>query len=123
MSEGSEIMKKKQKRSANYLDLIPIFHEAYSWNQNEEGMVTIYIENKGLMNRLAQRLFHKPMISQVHLDEMGSFILPLIDGKKSVGDIALLVKEHFGDQAEPLYNRLVTYMHTLESYGFVEMHA
>ncbi len=116
-------MKKKQKKAANYLDLIPVFHEAYRWDQNEEGMVTIYIENKGLMNRLAQRLLHKPEISQVHLDEMGSFIIPLIDGEKSVNDIALLVKEHFGDKAEPLYNRLVTYMHTLESCRFVEMHS
>lgn len=114
-------MAKQRKKTDNYLDLIPVFHETHTWDQNEEGIVTIYIENKGMMNRFAQKFFHKPKVSQVHLDEMGSFILPLIDGQHSVNDIALLIKEHFGEKAEPLYNRLITYMHTLESYGFVKM--
>lgn len=114
-------MTKKEKKAANYLDLIPVFAQAHHWEKGEDGMVTIYIENKGLMNLIAQKLFKKPRVSQVHLDEMGSFILPLIDGTRTVNDIAMCVKEHFGEKAEPLYNRLVTYMHTLESYGFVKM--
>lgn len=114
-------MSKKIKKDANYLDLVPVFNEKLKWEQDEKGIVTIFIENTGLMNRFAQKVFKKPKVSQVHLDEMGSFILPLVDGQKNVNDIALLVKEHFGEKAEPLYNRLVTYMHTLESYGFVEM--
>jgi hypothetical protein len=54
---------------------------------------------------------------------MGNFIWPLIDGKRTVGDIALLVKAEFGDKAEPLYNRLVVYMRNLEMYHFVVMRA
>ena len=50
---------------------------------------------------------------------MGSFIWPLIDGKRTIYDIALLVKEKYGDKAEPLYNRLVQYMRNLEDYGFI----
>jgi hypothetical protein len=57
----------------------------------------------------------------VHLEEMGSFIIPLLDGKRTVYDLALLIKEHFGEKAEPVYNRLVTYMHTLEAYSFIYM--
>ena len=50
---------------------------------------------------------------------MGSFIWSLIDGKRTIYDIALLVKEKYGDKAEPLYNRLVQYMRNLEDYGFI----
>ena len=52
-------------------------------------------------------------------DEMGNFIWPLMDGKNTVYDIAEQVKAHFGEKAEPLYNRLVQYMRNLESYGFI----
>lgn len=112
---------KKTKKDMNYLDLVPTFAKNHTLGKNEEGMVTIFVENTGIMNRLAQKLLKKPKVSQVHPDEMGSFILPLIDGERNVNDIALLVKEHFGEKAEPLYDRLVTYMHTLESYGFIVM--
>ncbi|MCR5543048.1 MAG: PqqD family protein, partial [Eubacterium sp.] len=38
---------------------------------------------------------------------MGSFIWPLIDGKTSIYNIGEAVKEHFGEEEEPLYPRLV----------------
>lgn len=109
------------KVSANYLDFVPTHNPAIKFESDAQGKITILQENKGVFNFLAQKLFKKPRISQIHLDEMGNFIWPLIDGKKSVMDISVLVKEHFGDKAEPLYNRLVTYMQMLENYGFVVM--
>lgn len=63
------------------------------------------MENKGAFNKVAQTLFNKPKVSQIHLDEMGNFIWPLMDGKRTVYDISQLVKEEFGEKAEPLYNR------------------
>ncbi len=113
--------KKQYKDGQNYLDLIPVQNPTLTWDQNEEGIVTIYIENKGFFHKIAQLLFKKPKISQVHLEEMGSFIYPLCDGTHSVNDIALKVKEKYGEKAEPLYDRLVTYMHNLETYDFIKM--
>lgn len=114
-------MKKNAKKSENYLDYIPVYNEKNRWERGEDGIITIFVENKGLFHFLAQKLLKKPRFSQIHLDEMGSFILPLIDGQRSVYDIAQLVKEHFGQQAEPLYNRLVTYIAMLENCGFVTL--
>ena len=109
------------KKSDNYLNYIPCYNDEYSFDIDDEDKVTILIENKGVFNRLAQKYLKKPKITQIHLDEMGSFIWPLIDGTRSVYDISLLVKEEFGESAEPLYNRIVTYMRTLESYNFVTL--
>ena len=100
----------------NYLDYIPVHSEKYSYSISDGGNVTIYMENKG-----AQTLFNKPKVSQIHLDEMGNFIWPLMDGKRTVYDISQLVKEEFGEKAEPLYNRLVQYVRNLESYGFIKL--
>lgn len=114
-------MSKKRTVSGNYLDYIPVPEDACRHEISEEGRVTIFVENKGVFHWIAQRLFHRPRISQIHLDEMGNFIWPLMDGTRSIQDIALLVKEKFGEKAEPLYNRLVQYMRNLESYGFIRM--
>ena len=54
------------------------------------------------------------------MSRLGSFIFPLIDGKKSVYDIGQKVKAQFGEEAEPLYPRLTKYMKMLHDYGFVE---
>lgn len=105
----------------NYLDKVPAFSEKLSWRQEDDGLVTILMENTGIFNRIFQVFFKKPKISYIHLDEMGSFILPLVDGKRSVYDISILVKEHFGEKAEPLYERLVKFMQVLEENGFVVM--
>lgn len=50
---------------------------------------------------------------------MGTFVWPLIDGEKTVTEIAALVKEEFGEKAEPLYPRIVKYFQIMESYNFV----
>lgn len=114
---------KRNKSSAkeNYLDRIPAFSEKYSWRQEDDGMVTILMENTGIFNRIFQKLLKKPKVSYIHLDEMGSFILPLVDGKRNIYDISVLVKERFGEQAEPLYERLVKFMQVMEANEFVVM--
>lgn len=120
VEERRQAMKKQNNTvSSNYLDYIPKHNESLKWEKDEDGRVTLFVENKGFFNKFAQLIAKKPKISQIHLDEMGDFIWPIIDGKKSIYDISLLVKEEFGDKAEPLYNRLVQYMRNLESYDFI----
>lgn len=107
-----------KKNETNYLDLIPVHSDKISYETNGE-QVTILIENKGVFNRILQKIAKKPHITRVDLQGQGSFVWLCIDGEKTVYDIAARVKEKFGEEAEPLYNRLVTYMHTLENCGFV----
>ena len=111
---------KKKGESGNFLDKIPSRKEGINWNTDENGIITLEIENKGWANKLAQKLFKRPKVSYVHLDEMGSFIWPLIDGEKNIIELGKLVQEHFGENANPLYERLARYFQILESYRFVE---
>lgn len=113
-------MKRQGNKSANYLDLIPLHCASLRCTVDEMGNVTLFQENKGVFHFLAQKILKKPKVSQIHLDEMGNFVWPLIDGTRTVYEIAQLVKEEFGEKAEPLYERLVQYIQTLENYGFIE---
>ena len=112
-------MKKKNIISKNYLDNIPLRHPEINWNRDDDGLVTLEIETTGWANRVAQKLFGRPKISYVHLDEHGSFVWPLIDGIRDITEIGVAVKEHFGDKAEPLYERLAKFFKILESYRFI----
>lgn len=106
------------KKEENYLEKIPV-RGGFEWTTDDEGIVTLQIENKGIFNKIAQKLFKKPKISYVHLDKMGSFIWPQIDGEKSILDISETVDREFGEDAKPLYERLAKFFQILASYGFV----
>jgi hypothetical protein len=110
---------KKNTISENYLERIPVRNSELKWIENEDGQVELIVKNTGFFNRLAQKIFGRPEITYVHLDDIGSFVWPQIDGKRSIIDLGKMVKEQFGDSAEPLYERLAKYFQILESYHFV----
>ena len=112
---------KKQKIASNFLDKIPTRNPDIGYTVDEKGVITLEIENKGLFNLIAQKVFKKPKISYIHLDEMGSFVWPIINGEKNITEIGEAVDEHFGEKAHPLYERLAKYFQILESYGFVKL--
>ena len=92
-------MKKQNKKSKkevldiNYLDLIPVRAEELQWFTDRRDRIVLKVENTGLFNKIAQKVFNKPQFTKVHLDQQGTFIWPLIDGERTVADIAALVKE------------------------------
>ena len=123
MEKGEKLMSKKKKQKkeqTNYLDLIPQQAESLGWHRDLKERVILEVENKGLFHTIAQKVFNKPRFTKIHLDAQGSFIWPLIDGEKTIAELALVVKEHFGEAAEPLYPRIVKYFQILESNGFVK---
>lgn len=117
-------MRNKKKKQIiipeNYLDRVPTRHHDLDWEVDDEGKVSLKIKNTGWANWLAQKLFFRPEYSYVHLDELGSFIWPLLDGKMNITEIGKLVDEKFGEAAHPLYERLAIYFKRLDSYHFVE---
>ena len=111
---------KKNIKDENYLERKPICKNGLNWSKDESGNVTLEMENKGVANRIMQKLIKKPKTSYIHLDEMGSFVWPLMDGEKDILEIGKFVEEHFSEKANPLYERLSQYFKTLEKYNFIE---
>ena len=113
-------MKNKNVITKNYLEKIPTRSPEIKWSKDEKGIVTLEIENKGWANRIAQVVFRRPKISYIHLDNLGSFVWPLIDGKSNIIQIGEAVDKEFGENAKPLYERLARYFQILESYHFID---
>ena len=109
-----------KNKKENLLEKIPV-RMVEDWTLEENGKITLNIHNKGVFNKIAQKLFKKPKISYIHLDEMGSFVWPIIDGKTNIIDLGKAVEEHFGEKANPLYERLSKYLKILERYGFIKL--
>ncbi|MGI5989897.1 MAG: PqqD family protein [Lachnospiraceae bacterium] len=118
-------MSKKKKLSreeaiALYNTYIPVRGKKIAdWNVDKKGFVVLSIENKGAMNRIAQKLLKKPRISYIHMDETGSFIWQQMDGETNVKTIADRLHEQFGAKADPLYDRLLKFFEIMESYDFL----
>ena len=112
-------MKKTETVTRKYLEKRPVRSQALSWSTGTDGTVTLEVENRGMMNRIAQKLLGKPKVSYIHLDEMGSFLWCNLDGSQSILGLGDLVDARFGQEARPLYTRLARYMQILESYRFI----
>ena len=93
----------------NYLDYVPRKIENIEYSVNESGNGVLRIENTGFYNVLARKLFKRPKYSNIELEEYGTFIWEFIDGKNTIYDISLKVKNNFGEKAEPLYERICKY--------------
>lgn len=110
-------MAKKQKE--NYLDYIPRPNVLFDTRRNGEEHIEVKVHNKGVINKIAQILFKKPQYSYIELEDFGTFVWEHMDGKRSVYEIGALVKERFGEKADPLYPRLAQYMKTLHNHHFI----
>ncbi len=112
-------MKKgKTPSEVNLLDLIPVHN--ITWEKTKEGKVVLLkpkFQNPFLVKYLVPRL-KKPYF-KVKLDEVGSFFWKNCDGQRSVKELAHLHKKKFGNQVEPLYERISAFIHTLEKSGFL----
>ena len=72
------------------------------------------------VDKIAQKAFKVPDKSFIKLDKHGSFVWKCIDGNKSVYELSKDVKTHFGNDAEPLIERLIEFITILESNRFVK---
>ena len=109
----------KKKKNENYLDNIPVINGDICWEEDDNQLIVIKQENKGFYSKIAQKFFDRPKVSNIHLDEFGSFVWKQIDGEKDIAEIGKSVSEEFGKDAEPLYERLSAYMYRLRDVKYI----
>lgn len=110
--------KKKDKAIQNFLEKIPKRADI-RWTTDDEGIITLEIDNKGWANWIANKFFRRPKVSYIHLDKFGSFVWEIIDGESDIIALGKKVESAFGEEANPLYERLAQYFRILESYHFI----
>jgi hypothetical protein len=109
---------KQEENQVNLLDLVPV--QNMDWKKDEDGSIQL------LKPKFRSALFRKHILPKmkrpyyrVKLDEKGSFLWSLIDGKRCVREIGVSFSKKFGAEAEPLYDRLAVFLQQLERSGFI----
>lgn len=101
------------------MDIVFVHNEKTVWRQNDE-FVEIDMEHTGFFDRIAQKFFKSPKISHILLDEYGTPLWLLLDGKNTVADIEESMEKSFPDEKEKMLNRVVQFLTTLEMNGFIK---
>ncbi len=104
--------------TVNLLDLRP--RRCREWEIDGENLVTILVPKfssrflrRWLLPRLKKRNFH------VRLDAYGSLVWQHCDGNTTVAEIGKLLQKRFGEQVEPVYERLALFFRQLEKSKFI----
>lgn len=106
----------KKKEARNILDMIPI--RKCEWEEND----IIKVMMPRFKSRIGKRfckLLKKKGTYKIKLDKRGSEAWKLCDGKKTVKNIADELKEKFGEEVEPAYERVAELMNIMESNGLI----
>lgn len=100
-------------KTLNLLELRPL--RSVDWEATEDGRVVLLVPKfrhpflvKWLMPLLA-----KPYL-RVKLDVHGSFMWSLCDGTTRVREMGERLKQKFGDEVEPVYDRMGKFLRKLE---------
>lgn len=107
----------KKTNSDNVLLFIPKKkHE--TWEVKNHNVYLIFYHNR-IMERFSSWLVKKPTVTDVKLDEIGSCVWKLIDGKKNIYELGENLKLQYGEECEPIYNRLIMYLRYLNRMGWI----
>ena len=99
----------------NLLELVPV--RTASWAE-DTGKVVVEVPARKPPWFLAW-LSYGTKSRKVRLDEVGSLAWNLLDGRRTVGEVATVLRERFSDRVEPAEERLGTLLRLLHRGGLV----
>lgn len=111
-------MIRRKKQPENLLQLRPVLKDGLKVSHIDDHDYLI-IPRVNFLERLSVRYFKQPSERKIRLDENGSFVIKHLDGKHSVAMIADEIEDHFGEEAEPILERLVKFLQILENHEWI----
>lgn len=112
-----EEARKRDPRIRNLLDQ-KIFKKAGIKRKGEYLIVPVYKSDWG---RKMARFLRIKTRRRIRLDDYGWFVWRSINGKRDVREIGKLLRNHFGDEVEPLYPRLSKFLAYLQRLKLIEI--
>ncbi|WP_195946890.1 PqqD family protein [Paraclostridium bifermentans] len=103
------------KNNEEVLNLVFKKSENIEYEVSSDGIVTILEkQNHKVQNFFRKLKFKIPMYKKMELDKYGSFIFLQIDGKKNVEELGIKLEEKYGEEAHPLYERLLLFLNHID---------
>ena len=114
------MFRKKNNEQVNLLELIPelVFH--HSLNEEQIVIVDMPRFHVSWMQKYLVSKSKAPFI-KIKLDAFGSHVWNLCDGQKNIGEISESLTQQFGDEVQPVYERLAAFFRQLHDRGFVRL--
>jgi hypothetical protein len=108
--------KKASSGKVNMLDLVP--KKTMKWKRGDKVSIVVprarNIIGKHFIDALGLKATYR-----VNLDEYGSAVWNLCDGKKTVEQIGDELKKNYGKTVEPVYERLAIFIGILKREGLI----
>ncbi len=100
-----------------YMNLVPVRNEKVELRKID-GKYYLLIPMDSKLDFLARKLHGE--YRRIELDEVGAYIWELCDGRRNVSEIGRALKARFGDEVEPLYERLIVFLLELGKRYLIE---
>jgi hypothetical protein len=83
----------------------------FEFEEQDENLIRVVIPRfgNGTLGRIMQKIAIRTE-DKLNLDELGSFVYRHCDGTRTVREIAVQLREHFGEKAEPAEDRLALFI-------------
>jgi hypothetical protein len=107
-----------KKAKANLFDFVPVISKHIT-TEMEEGLSVITFPR--FRSKFMQKYFvpkHKSPVIRIQLEEHGTAVWNLIDGQRTVKEIADRLAEHFNHEENYEY-RIAAYLSQLQRQGFI----
>jgi len=109
-----------KKTKSNLFDLVPVISEHVTTEKEGELSVIAFprFRSKFMQKYLVPK--NKPAIIRIRLEEHGTAVWDLIDGQRTVREIADALAEHFNHELNYEY-RIAIYLRQLHKQGFITL--
>ncbi len=120
ISEKAFMFQKKKEQKPNLFDMFPVVIPEYEVDDEQLVSVKIPRFNNELLRKYLTPRGKNPFLL-TKLDSFGSFVLLRCDGDHTVLEIAEGLLEEFGDEINPVHNRLALFIRQLQKVKYVRL--
>lgn len=102
-------------------ELYPVRNCEYE--KDENGLVIVLFKNT--KPSFIEKIFFKKLINKpykIDLDEIGSYIYEICDGKLNTTGIINTTKDHFGEKIEPAEERVIKFVEQLNKNKLITLY-
>lgn len=111
--------KADSKEKYNFALYIPeIKHD--EWKQDEDGIITIIVRTNDPVKKFLAWMVKRTPLTNIKLDERCSNVWKLIDGNRTVYDIAKIMSQKYNSELDGELYRLVTYLKYISKRGWIK---
>ncbi len=113
---------KKKLKGKNLLDFIPV--RTCKWAKQKKNEELVRILKPRFDSKFGEKIGKRMKLKEtynINLDEYGTAVWRLLDGKLTVREIGEMLETQFGDSVQPLYPRLAAFLRILESNNVIEL--